>query len=111
MFQIKLLITIVHDEDAIDLVDELNSKGYRVTKLASTGGFLKSGNTTMITGVEDDKIEECVNIIKSISRKRDKMVLSPTPSAGAGVYIPYPIEVETGGATVFVVDVDTFIKI
>ena len=44
----KLVIAIVNDEDALDLLDELTDKEFRVTKLASTGGFLRSGNTTMM---------------------------------------------------------------
>ncbi len=51
----KLVISIVQDDDALDLVDALNEKGYSVTKLATTGGFLKSGNTTLLAGVQKRK--------------------------------------------------------
>ena len=52
----KLVIAIVQDDDALDVIEELNDKGYRVTKLATTGGFLKSGNTfsCCVTGCKGD---------------------------------------------------------
>lgn len=108
----KLVIAIVQDDDASDLVEAITEKGYRVTKLATTGGFLKSGNTTLLIGVEKEKLDKVIGIIEEICKTRKQVVTSPTPMAGtAGVYIPYPVEVEVGGATVFVVDVDKFVRI
>ena len=49
----KMLLAIVHNEDAPLLINELNEKKYFVTKLATTGGFLKKGNTTLLLGIED----------------------------------------------------------
>ena len=108
----KLVIAIVQDDDASDLVEAITENGYRVTKLATTGGFLKSGNTTLLIGVEREKLDKVISIIEEVCKTRKQVVTSPTPMAGtAGVYIPYPVEVEVGGATVFVVDVDKFVKI
>ena len=108
----KLVITIVHDDDAADLLDALSEKGFGVTKLATTGGFLRSGNTTLMIGVEKDKVDNVIEVIEKECRTREQIVTSPSPVAGSsGVYIPYPVEVEVGGATIFVVDVDKFIKI
>ena len=59
----KLVISIVQDDDALDLVDALNEKGYSVTKLATTGGFLKSGNTTLLAGVQKEKVDDVISII------------------------------------------------
>ena len=56
----KLVIAIVQDDDALDVIEELNDKGYRVTKLATTGGFLKSGNTTLMIGIEKEKVNVLV---------------------------------------------------
>lgn len=107
----KLVITIVQDDDALDLVDELNNKGYLVTKLATTGGFLKSGNTTLIVGVEAKKVDSVLEIIKENCEVRKGMMpmQEPMPEPTA-VYVPYPLEVEVGGATVFIVDVDKYLK-
>lgn len=107
----KLIIAIVQDDDAGELIDELNDGGFRVTKLATTGGFLKAGNTTLMIGVDLDKVDKVLEIIEEVCKTRDQVVTSPSPVAGStGVYVPYPIEVEVGGATVFVVDVDKFVK-
>ena len=110
----KLVLAIVQDDDAIDLIEELTEKDYRVTKLATTGGFLKSGNTTLMIGVEEKVVKDVVKVIEDVCKKRKEMVSTPTPStigSGSGMYMPYPIEVEVGGATVFVLDVDQFYKV
>ena len=108
----KLVIAIVQDDDALDLVDALNEKGYSVTKLATTGGFLKSGNTTLLAGVKKENVEDVIGIIKEVCQTRKGIITSPANvSEPGGVYIPYPMEVQVGGATIFVVDVDKFIKI
>lgn len=107
----KLIIAIVQDDDAGDLIDVLTEEGFRVTKLATTGGFLKAGNTTLMIGVEVEKVEKVLSVIEDVCKVRDQVVTSPSPVAGAtGVYVPYPIEVEVGGATIFVLDVDKFIR-
>ncbi len=108
----KLVIAIVHDDDVQNLIGDLTGKDFRVTKLATTGGFLKAGNTTLLIGVEDEQVDNVVKIIKDNCETRNQTVASPTPVAGtAGVFIPYPIEVRIGGATVFVVDVEQHLKL
>ncbi|RXM59253.1 cyclic-di-AMP receptor [Clostridium tetani] len=108
----KLIIAVVQDDDASDLVDLLTENDFRVTKLATTGGFLKSGNTTLMIGVEEYRLKNAINFIEEICKTRKQVVTTPSPVAGAtGVYVPYPMEVEVGGATIFVVDVDNFIRI
>ena len=110
----KLVISIVQDDDALDLVDALNEKGYSVTKLATTGGFLKSGNTTLMIGVEEKEVKNLINVIEDVCKRRKEMVPTSTPNTigtNSGMYVPYPIEVEVGGATIFVLDVDQFYKV
>lgn len=94
----KLIIAIVQDNDATELIDGITYASFRVTKLATTGGFLKSGNTTLIIGVEENDVDQVIKIIDYIC-KREKQVETE------------PSIVEVGAATVFVVDVDKFIKI
>ncbi|MGL5633926.1 MAG: cyclic-di-AMP receptor [Sarcina sp.] len=107
----KLIIAIVQDDDSLDLVDELNEKGYTVTKLATTGGFLKAGNTTLLIGVEKEKVDSVITIIKGNCEKRKGIVPAiETMPEPTGIFIPYPMEVEIGGATIFVVDVDKYLK-
>ena len=110
----KLVLAIVQDDDAMDLIEELTDKNFRVTKLATTGGFLKSGNTTLMMGVEEEAVKDVVKVIEEVCKRRKEMVSAPTPTtigSGSGMYMPYPIEVEVGGATVFVLDVDQFYKV
>ncbi len=108
----RLVIAIVQDEDAYELIDSLMEGKFQVTKLATTGGFLKSGNTTLLVGVEDEKVPQVITMIEDICKSRKQITTSPTPmGATNGVYVPFPIEVTVGGATVFVVDVETFTKL
>ena len=108
----KLIIAIVQDEDASRLITNLMSEGYGVTKLATTGGFLRSGNTTLLVGVEDDKLDRAMGVIEKVCKSRKQIATAPSPISGTtGVYVPYPIEVMVGGATIFVMDVEKFVKI
>ncbi len=109
----KLVVAIVQDEDSGRLVSQLMDKGYRVTKLATTGGFLRAGNTTLISGVEDDQLDEALAIIEKVCKSREQITASTTPMGGGtgGVYVPYPIRVTVGGATIFVLEVSQFLKV
>ena len=107
----KLIIAIVQDEDVSRLVNNLMNDGFGVTKLATTGGFLRAGNTTLIIGVEDEKVSAALGIIQKVCKSRKQVATSPSPIAGTtGVYVPYPIEVMIGGANVFVLNVEQFNK-
>lgn len=108
----KLVLAIINDEDAFATMDKLNEKGYSVTKLATTGGFLRAGNTTLICGCEEDRVSELVEIIelKCKSRKKIGSVNSGGISATES-YVPFPVEITVGGATIFVLNVDEFRKI
>lgn len=107
----KLIIAIVQDEDASRLISTLMNEGYSVTKLATTGGFLRAGNTTLLLGGEDDRVKGALDVIERVCKSRKQIATSPSPVAGtSGVYAPYPNEVVVGGATVFVLDVEQFVK-
>ena len=107
----KLVIAIVHDEDAKKLLEHLTENEFRVTKLATTGGFLKAGNTTVLVGVEDHQVESVKTIIDENCKSRKEMLTAPAPISGTtGVFIPNPVEVTVGGATVFVIDVEEYHK-
>ncbi len=107
----KLIIAIVQDEDASRLVSALMNDGYSATKLATTGGFLRSGNTTLLIGVDDDRKDGCLAIIEKLCKSRRQIATSPITAGGAvGMYAHMPIEVTVGGATVFVMDVAQFAK-
>ncbi|HYF81445.1 MAG TPA: cyclic-di-AMP receptor [Clostridia bacterium] len=108
----KLVLAVVQDDDVDDLVEKLVKEKLSSTKLASTGGFLREGNTTLMIGVEKDRVDSVITIIKDICKSRKQTFTTPIPPTGsAGVFIPYPIDVMVGGATIFVVDIDRFEKV
>lgn len=108
----KLIIAIVQDEDASRLIGQLMNDGFGVTKLATTGGFLRAGNTTLLVGVEDDRFQTAMDIIEKVCKSRKQIAPSPASMVGVpGSFAPAPIEVVVGGATIFVLSVDQFIKL
>lgn len=107
----KLIICIVQDQDSASLIDDLTQNDYRVTKLSSTGGFLKAGNTTLLMGVEDEEVDNVLKIIEEDCKTRELTTSLLTVTMPGDTYIPYPLEVKIGGATVFILDVEQHIKI
>jgi uncharacterized protein YaaQ len=79
----KLVVAIVQNEDADDLIDALTAAHYGATRLASTGGFLRQGNTTIIVGVPDEAVDNVLNIIsnRSQSGNRRQPVTNPFPDS------------------------------
>jgi uncharacterized protein YaaQ len=109
---VKLVVAIVHNEDASALVDALLDREYRATRLHSSGGFLKQSNATIILGVEDAQIEAVLAIIRETCHARTQVVNPMPPIMEPGeFFMPYPLEVEVGGATVFVMPVERFERI
>ncbi|WP_188207384.1 cyclic-di-AMP receptor [Alkalibacillus aidingensis] len=105
----KLILAIIQDKDSNRLTDALSEGNFKSTKLASSGGFLKEGNTTIMIGCEEDHVDQALEIIKDNCSHRDQMVAPISPMGGnADSYIPKPVKVEVGGATVFVLPVDAF---
>ena len=113
MLIMKLIIAIVQDEDSSRLLAKLMQSGFSVTKLATTGGFLRAGNTTLLLGVEEDKIQEAVRIVESVCKSRKQITTAPSTLTGMahGEYTTYPVEVTVGGATLFVLSIDQFLKV
>lgn len=131
----KLIIAIIHDDDSATITKELNINGFSVTKLCSSGGFLKAGNTTLLIGVENSKVSKAVEIIRRKSKSRKSLVNNPYPGSkfekmpasypfsdvsfgSSGSYdssddldASYPLEVDVKGATVFVLNVEQFTKL
>lgn len=105
----RLVIAVVQDKDSNRLSAALIKDGFRATKLASTGGFLRAGNTTFLVGTEDDSVDKVIQVIKSNCKVRDQLVTPVSPMGGTtDSYIPFPVEVQVGGAAVFVLPVERF---
>ena len=106
----KLIMAIISGDDSSKVSRALTKSNFSVTKLATTGGFLMSGNTTFLIGTDDDKVEDVLDILRKNSKTRKQMVPA-SASYGVGMFSSMPIEVQVGGATVFVIDVAQFVKL
>ncbi len=104
----KLVFAIVNGDDSQSVGKALASAGFYATKLASTGGFLSSGNTTFLMCVEENRLDALIDVIRQKSRKRKKTVPNGLPISAEA---EFPVEVEVGGATIFVTDVTRFEKL
>jgi uncharacterized protein YaaQ len=107
----KLVICIVSNEDARPLINSLMRRGHRATMVSTTGGFLREGNATIFIGTEDKTLDEVLGVIRDNCHTHTQYVNPLPPVIEPGeMYLPTPVEVEVGGATVFVIDVDRFEK-
>jgi uncharacterized protein YaaQ len=106
---LKLLLIIASSHDGDRLIDTLVSRGLPATKIASRGGFLRRGSVTILSGVDDDNVD----IVMELTRRECQMRKELVPTQGLPVFGEVsigaaPIEVQVGGATVFVMDVARF---
>jgi uncharacterized protein YaaQ len=90
----KLIVAVVQNEDADNVIDALLESDFRATRLASTGGFLRRGNTTVMIGVQDHQVDQVLDLIRAEARARAQQ-----EQAG---------EVQTAAATVFVLDLEDY---
>ena len=105
----KLIVAIVQSEDAKRLQNAFIDHDVRATKLASTGGFLREGNTTFLVGVEDEDVDDVLDIIHENSQTREEVI---TPGLHPGISFEQqidPVNIMVGGATVFILPVDRFL--
>ncbi len=104
---LKLIIAIVQSDDAGALTDALREKNLPSTLISSTGGFLREGNATIYTVVEEAQVEAVLQIVKETSNTRTQYVNPMPPVMEPGeLYMPQPVEVQIGGAVVFVLNVE-----
>jgi len=130
----KLVFAIISDQDTGKLIKELNKNSFIVTKLSSTGGFLRSGNTTLLMGIDESRLNNAIAIIKKNSKTRKQLLDSTVMSYGMesmistyhddvtsspslsptnleSVDVSYPVEILLGGATIFVLNVERTAKV
>ena len=104
----KMVLAIINYDDSQDVISSLMKAGFSITKLATTGGFLQAGNVTI--GLDESKLDECFDIIREHSSSR-KQIMPATAELGMGFFPSTPVQVEVGGATVFVLNVERFEKL
>lgn len=111
----KLIIAIINSRSTKKLKDELLGAGFRITELESKGGFLGKKSTTFVIGAETKHVEKILSIIEKNCKRKEEFI------AGAGQSVGEVLgdvaldegtaKLQTGGATVFVLNIDTFKKI
>lgn len=106
----KLLFAIVQNDDQKTLTYALTEKNISVTRIASTGGFLRGGNSTLMIGVEAVKLAETLEIIREHSSRRQVVTVPATGIPHNIDSAAMPMTVSVGGATVFVLDVQETYK-
>jgi uncharacterized protein YaaQ len=104
----KLILAVVQDMDADPAVAALNEGSYKVTKIASTGGFFHKGNATLLCGVDDAKVDAALEILRKVCRQRTHVlplnVAPGEPMVAPGAFTEVPV----GGAAVFILNVERF---
>ena len=106
----KLIIAIVNKEDSSELIRQLNKANYMSTKLATTGGFLRAGNVTLLIGTEEERVDPCLDIMRQCCSQHTQLINSTAVNYPDQMFASAPVSITIGGATVFVIDIDRFIK-
>lgn len=112
----KMIMAVLNGDDVKSVTDGLIKGGYQVTRMASSGGFLRAKSTTILCCVRNERLESALEIIRSASCKKlypasavqynDRSDAGMSASAGTKL----PTEIVMGGATVFVLNVEQFLK-
>jgi uncharacterized protein YaaQ len=101
----KLVIAVIQQQDEPALTRTLTQRHIGVTRVSSRGGFLREGNRTLFMVVPDDQVDEVMGALREQCHTRTKWVAPLPPVAEFGEFYPSsPMEVQVGGATVFVLD-------
>lgn len=108
----KLIYAIIRNDNEDDVTSALMKERFQVTRLASTGGFLRKGNTTLMIAAEDEQVDACIEVIKQQCGKRQKITVNMPYVSGTSMmnYTTMPMQVEIGGATIMVVPLERFEK-
>ncbi len=108
----RLIFAVVQGKDADNLRSALLDNGYRTTQINSAGGFLRETNATFLVGVDDSQVEDVLRIVKQTCYTRTQFVNPLLPIMEPGeFYMPSPVEVQVGGAAVFVCKVARYERI
>ena len=79
----KMVLAIINYDDSQDVISSLMKAGFSITKLATTGGFLKAGNVTILIGLDESKLDECFDIIREPPPPASRSCRQPLSSAWA----------------------------
>ena len=102
------MLAIVQDDDAQTLIDAVVARGYRVTRINTVGGFLRKGNATLLIAIEERHLVGLIYLIRQHCRTRLVHMLAAPPLDTGEPFLTEPLEVEVGGAVVFIMDIEHF---
>lgn len=104
-------MAIVNKDDAEKLLESLIKRGFKATLISSTGGFLRDGNSTFLIGADEEEVGKILEIVQECCRPRKEIVKIWPPTPEMASFFTPPMEVEVGGATVFILNIERLIKI
>jgi uncharacterized protein YaaQ len=108
----RLIVAVVQGADATRVTDALVTRGFDVTRIDSTGGFLRERNATLLVGVADQHAAEAKRVIREHCQARAQHVNPLMPILEpADFLLPTPVEVVVGGATVFSLRVSRYERV
>ena len=107
----KLIFAVLHASDVEACADALSARGFVSTRFATQGGFLDTSNFTLMIGVGDDQVGEVLDILRRRAQHRTEMLAARTQGGDLSAILAPPVDVEVGGATVFVVPLDRLEKL
>ena len=102
----KMVMAVVQADDANEITEALVKAGHRVTRIATTGGWLRRENATLLLGVEDDKVDDVIEVLKQTGQRRSAYMSVPLEISGSVNAEVFHVEI--GGAIVFVLSVEDF---
>jgi uncharacterized protein YaaQ len=110
--RMKLVIAVIQGQDVGAVRRALPPAGFRLTEVDSLGGFLRENNVTLLIGAEAARLPELWRLLAENCLTRTEYISPFQPAYGPGdVFLPRPVEVQVGGATVWVVDVERFVTL
>lgn len=101
----KLVAAVTQEYDVANLTRAIVERGFGATVISSKGGFLRTGNATIVSAVEDGDVAELLGIIEANCRERTQLIRPDVIGDYADWYPPHDVEVIVGGATIFVLPV------
>ena len=104
----KLVLAIIHDYDVDAVLRSLVGHQFSVTRIASAGGFLRTGNVTIMIGTEDDQVDHCIDLVASAGSRRVVSAPSDPQFAWEDAASNGVTNVALGGISVFVLPVERF---
>ncbi len=107
----KLVLAVIQNEDEDALTDAMETEGLSVTRIGSSGGFLRANNITLMSAVEDHQVDRVLALLSKHCKRRTKHLHPWVPSMEARERFLGAVPIEVGGAAVFILKLERMEKI